>query len=251
MKNFAIKLAKEAGRIILNDFGNAYGFKEKGDRDFVTATDEKCEKRLFELINKKYPEHGIISEEYGIKEGKSDYTWILDPLDGTHNFMHNIPVCCTQIALAYKDEVRIGVIYNPILKEMYFAEKGKGAFLNGKKIHVSKKNRLVDCYVLYDSAFTRLGEPILQGVRKLRDHVFGLRMFGCAGQCFGWIASGKSEAYIEYKTTPWDIAPGALLVEEAGGMITAHDGKPWSIKSKLFIASNGFVHDKILKLILD
>jgi myo-inositol-1(or 4)-monophosphatase len=132
---------------------------------------------------------------------------------------------------------------------MYVAERGKGAYVNGKRIHVSKRKRLIDCYCLYDSAFTRLGREIIEGIKLLKDHIFGFRMFGCAGQCFGWLASGRGDIYIEYKTTPWDIASGAVIVEEAGGRITTHEGKPWTIASRQFVASNGIVHNRVVKLI--
>ena len=245
---FAKILAKGSGKIILDDFKKERKFRRKEDGSLVTETDLKSEKFIIERIRKKYPDHGILAEESGNSKSESEYMWIIDPLDGTHNFIYGLPLFGVSIALARKEEVIAGVIYLPVPGELYYAERGKGAFLNGKRIHVSMRNEK-EALVLNDSCFAGKKEKNIASLGKLAD-IFGhIRMFGSAVINFTPIASGTADVYVERTIKPWDLAAGCLLVEEAGGKVTEISGKPWNIWSKDFIASNGKFHDRMTEIL--
>ncbi len=248
-KQTAIKAAKEAGKIHLKYFGNIKKIMYKDKTNAVTNADLESEKRIIGIIKKRFPEHSILSEESGATNRKSDYRWLIDPLDGTHNYMHNIPLFGVSIALEFKKKLILGVIYLPCFDDLYVAEKGKGAFLNGKRIKVSNLKDLRKSMVFLDGGFHRQAGKRLKLINKLAKKVHKIRVFGVAVIDFLYLAEGKIEASILFPTHPWDIAAGILLVKEAGGKVTDFNRKEADQYSNCFVASNGRVHDKILSVI--
>jgi len=247
-KKIAVKACKEIGRILSASFGRALKVKSKGDRDLVTNIDKRCERAIIRLIKKHFPQDGIISEESPDVASASGFKWIIDPIDGTHNFVHQIEVFGTSVAVAFKEEVVLGMIYMPLTDEFYIAQKGKGAYRNGKRIVVSKR-RLNRATLIYDSSIRLNKGEMLKKLGKVSDKVFNIRMFGSTVRSLTYVAEGKAEAAVEFNDKVWDFAAGLLLVEEAGGKATGFNGRPWSIDTKRYIASNRAVHKDILRFL--
>lgn len=247
-KTLAVKAAKIAGKILRDDFGKSIEIKAKGDRDLVTGVDIKAQTEIATLIERSYPKDTIISEEGDHCDFSLAFDWIIDPLDGTHNYIHTIPIFGVSIALAFKGEVVLGIIYLPMEDELYIAEKGKGAYCNGRKIQVSERP-LRETTMIYDSSIRINKKPMLASLGKLADEVFNVRMFGSTCQSLAYIAKGMVEAEVEYNDKMWDFAAGLLLVEEAGGMVTDFQGSKWTLNTTRYIASNGIVHKDILEIL--
>jgi myo-inositol-1(or 4)-monophosphatase len=215
----------------------------------VTNVDLEAERKIIDLIRKNYPDHIILSEESKQSKGKSEYRWIIDPLDGTHNYIRGIEIFGVSIALEYKGEVVLGVIYLPSNKQLYFTQKGEGSYLNGQKIKVSQRE-LKEASMSYDSSL-RLdrGNVMLKNLNELTKQVFNVRMFGSTARSLSFVAEGKIDFSVEYHDRPWDFSAGALLVEEAGGRVTDIYGRVWSSRSRGYIASNGILHEEIIQII--
>jgi myo-inositol-1(or 4)-monophosphatase len=246
-KNVAIQAAKEAGEFLLDNFGKIKYIKEKGHRQLVTELDLEAEKIIKDLIIKNFPQENIISEENPVKKN-SEFSWIIDPLDGTHNYIHNVDIFGVSVAVAYRKKVVLGVIYMPPEDELYLAIKGKGAFKNGKRIFVSDRD-IQRATLIFDSSIHYQKERMLRDLKVLSEAVFNIRMFGSTVRSLSYIAEGKIEAEIEYNDKIWDFASGLLLVEEAGGKVSDLKGRPWDINCQGYIASNKKIHKKLLKLI--
>jgi myo-inositol-1(or 4)-monophosphatase len=244
----AVKAATEAGKIILSKYGKQLSIKSKGKTDLVTDVDKKTQAIIIKTIKKKFPDHAFLSEELDKQQGKSDYLWIIDPLDGTANYSAGIPYFCTSIALAYKNEIIAGVVFDPLHKNMYVAEKGKGAFCNNKRIHVSRRKSLNKSLIGADSGHVKRHRSA-QKMAKLIDNVRGIRWQGAAALSLCFVASGKLEAYFTASTTPWDMGAGSIILTEAGGKATEVDGKPRNTFSRSMLASNKLLHTKILNRI--
>ncbi len=244
MLKTAVKAARAAGKILMKHFGKIENVEAKDPHNLVTNVDLACEKKILEIIKKKFPDHNIYSEEAGNEQKKSEYTWYIDPLDGTHNYIAGTHM----FGLARNNEMIVGVIYLPYFKELYTAEKGKGAFLNGKKIHVSKR-KLSDSRVVFDSNLYKGQKLSLILLDIIRRKVFMIRMLGVAVLNWAYLSTGRFDFHITFDTKPWDIAAGALIVEEAGGKVTRFDGKPWNVMDKQLIFSNGVLHDELVRLI--
>lgn len=244
----AIIAAEAAGEILLDNFSKITSITAKGDRDFVTNVDIAVEKEVVRQIKEKYPSDCILSEEGSTGAESSDYRWIIDPLDGTHNYIHNIEIFGTSIAVEYKGEVVIGVIYMPVTKKMYTAQKGKGAFCNGANISVSKRN-LKESTLIYDSSIRCNKKDMLKGLANLVDDVFNVRMFGSSACHLTYVAEGIAEIDLEFNDKVWDYAAGLLIIEEAGGKCTDFKGQKWTTDTKEYIATNGVVHDEVVKRI--
>lgn len=251
-KQTAILAAKQAGKKINQHFYNRKRIKMdfKGLKEIVTKADLEAEKTIKSIIKKYYPKHQILSEESGLDKTKSDYLWIVDPLDGTTNFTMKHPLFCVCIALAHKGEVLAGVIYVPVLDYLFAAEKGKGAFLNGQRIHVSKQNNFSKSLLTYCHGS---GMKHLKFAASFYEYLglkkFKLRQFGAAGVEFAWVAAGWTEAYVVPGLNPWDVAAGALIVQEAGGRVTNFQNKTWSFADKEILASNGLIHRDLLRVL--
>ena len=262
-KKIAVKAAKAAGKILVDNFRKPLKVKFKKDKSLVTEIDLAAERKIVGLIKEKYPQDNILSEENKFQTFKSNFRWIIDPLDGTHNYIHKIEIFGTSIALEFKKEVILGVIYLPLTDKLYLAEKGKGAYLygggsypvdrilssgrDGKRMKVSQK-KLENSTMVYDSSIRYHKKSALNTLEKIVDRVFNIRMFGSSVYHLSYIAEGKIDLDIEFNDKLWDFAAGLLLIEEAGGKATDFQGKKWNSKTKGYIASNGIVHEDVLKI---
>jgi myo-inositol-1(or 4)-monophosphatase len=248
-KQTAIKAAKQAAKIQLKYFGKKIGKKTKKDDSFFTKADIESTKIIRKIILKEFPKHGILDEELGHINKSSDYKWIIDPLDGTHNFIMNNPLFGISIALEYKNEIILGVIYLPVLKKLYCTEKGKGAFCNGKRIKVSNEKNLRKCLCIFDAKLRSKTNQKINMLRKLAKVVWRFRVFGVAVYHNILVAEGKAGLNIDHDSNPWDHCAALLMVEEAGGKVTDLNGKGWTPYIKDYIATNGKIHDKILNVL--
>ncbi|MCX6745785.1 MAG: inositol monophosphatase [Candidatus Parcubacteria bacterium] len=240
-------LIKKTGGELLKIFksGKKNHLKFKSKHEIATSADFLAEKIILKRIRALTPDWHIISEEKGDDQKKSDYLWTVDPLDGTTNFYMGNPLFAVQIALLYKKEPILAWIYAPAIDEYYFAQKNKGAYLNNKKIRVSK-NILKHALLTYchGSQETQLKQALkLYQHFKLRS--FDIRQIGSAALEFGWVAKGRTDCYISPSANPWDICPGVLLVKEATGTVSDFKGKAWHLGAKNVFASNGVI-DKII-----
>ncbi|MBU0751366.1 MAG: inositol monophosphatase [Gammaproteobacteria bacterium] len=218
MKETAIKAAKEAGKILLENFDNVKKITSKGKNNFVTNVDIKAEKKIMAIIKNRFPKHSFLCEESGCTRKEAEYEWVIDPLDGTHNYMHGLPLFGTSIGLKKDGETVLGVIYMPLMDRIFVAEKGKGAFMNGKRIHVSSRKKLSQAFILYDSNIHRLLDIKFDFLKSLSNNIFSARMLGCAVVNATNIAMGNADGYIAYDPFEWDFLAGHLIMEEAGGI---------------------------------
>jgi myo-inositol-1(or 4)-monophosphatase len=241
-----------AGAIIHRRFQGSFVVDHKeGINNLVTEVDKQAEAAVIEIINAHFPDHTILSEEAGLMEQHSDYVWFVDPIDGTVNFAHGIPICCVSIALSYKNEILIGAVYNPMMNELFFAEKGKGATLNGVPIHVSMKEDFERaCLVTgFPYRMPANGDHPVKVFERAIMRGLPVRRLGSAAIDLCWVACGRFDGFWEYNLSPWDIAAGYLIVEEAGGKITTFDAVPYDVFDKETLATNGLIHDSMIALI--
>ncbi|MBI3034905.1 inositol monophosphatase [Candidatus Woesearchaeota archaeon] len=245
-KRVMLQAAKAAAKVILRHYVKKEAVKVKPNKSLVAAADIEANKAIIKTIKKHFPSHSILSEETGLEDNNSDYKWVIDPIDGTHNFLHKIPVFGTSIALEYKNEVELGILHFPVLCITAIAEKGKGAFSNGRRIKVSGKKSLEHSFVLCEFAYANRKEKTAF-LEKLIHKAIDIRNFGSAIYNLWLIATGKSEGYVLLSTHEWDVAAGFLLVEEAGGKVTDLGGKKWKLDQHKFVVSNKKVHEKLLK----
>jgi len=248
MKDTAIVVAKEAGRILMENYGKIKQIDKKSERELVSNVDVASENKIIEIIKDKYPDYDILCEESGLKDSTSDYKWIIDPLDGTHNYVYGINMFGVSIALEYKGEIILGVINMPYTNEIYWAEKGKGAYLNGQQIHVSDRG-IKNALAIFDSGLYVKTAERTGALAALVGKIFNIRVFGASTRHLSYVASGRADLQIEFGDKPWDFAAGGLLVEEAGGRITQLDGSKWSVYVEGYISSNGKFHDEIIRLL--
>jgi len=253
LKKVLLEATHEAGGIILSYFGGTFGIDHKeGINNLVTEVDKMAEAKIIEVITKAFPGHSIIGEEGGEHIQESDYQWIIDPIDGTVNFAHGIPLCCVSIGVTYKGSVIMGAVYNPMMNEFFFAEKGKGATLNGDPIHVSKKSDFKTAFLVtgfpYKWPETSLEHPVMVFERMVLQGL-PIRRLGSAAIDLCWVACGRFDGFWEYNLSAWDVAAGYLMVLEAGGTITDFEGKIGNVFDKQTLATNGLIHKDILRVI--
>ncbi|MEM0360331.1 MAG: inositol monophosphatase family protein [Candidatus Diapherotrites archaeon] len=248
----AIVAAKRAGSIAVKSLRKNMAFKEKSSHsDLVTKTDVLVENAIVSFLSKKFPDYGFLAEESG-ETGVADCKWIVDPIDGTNNFIAGIPYFCTAIALQKNGLTVSGIVFDPLRKELFVAEKGKGAFLNGKRIMVSKKTELREFICITSIRAGLPGEPWLQRQERflrLYPLVRSVRMFGASELDLCWLATGRVDAFVHFNVFPWDGAAGALIVREAGGTATDEKGNLWEISKKVLIATNGRRHKEFLGIL--
>ena len=251
----AEEIAREAGSLLRSFYDRGVAMEYKGDVDLVTEADRASEALIVSRLNAAFPAHGIYGEE-GTREGLArEYRWYVDPLDGTTNFAHGFPVFCVVLGLerrapglpANEDGQMIaGVIYDPLRDELFSAEQGKGAWLNGRRLHVSKTATLQE-------ALTSTGFPSHKRHRSPNVHLYheitlrshGVRRPGSAALDLAYVASGRLDGYWEFNLNPWDTSAGYLLVEEAGGKVTHFDGSPFTLDSREVLATNGLIHAEV------
>jgi len=245
--------AVKAGAAELSRFFNKSFIvsNKEGINNLVTEADHASEKAILDVIYKEFPDHHILSEEAGEIIQDSNYKWIIDPIDGTVNFAHSIPLCCVSIALEYKGEIILASVYNPVMNELFFAEKGKGATLNDKPIRVSKKQNVVNACLVTGFPYTYLDMPNgpLQIFEKLIRKGIPVRRLGSAATDLCWVAAGRFDGFYEHKLQAWDSAGGYLIVEEAGGKVTDFNGGKFSPYQPHILATNGDIHEEMLAVI--
>ncbi len=243
--------ATEAGAKELKRFFNGK-FKisnKEGINNLVTEADHAADKAILKIIHKEFPAHGIVSEESVEKVTESEYKWIIDPIDGTVNFANGIPICCVSIGLEHNGKMLMGAVYNPIMNEFYFAEKGKGATLNDKKISVGNKTEVLKSCLVTGFPYTYLDQangPIQVFERLIRRGV-PVRRLGSAATDLCWVAAGRFDGFYEHQLNAWDSAAGFLIVEEAGGKVTDLKGSTYSPYQPGIIATNGLIHDELVE----
>lgn len=253
MLDFAIRVAREAGSVLRDNFGKKIEISHKSKIDLVTEVDIASEKLIKELITSHYPKHQILAEEggeYG-SNPSSQYRWIVDPLDGTTNYAHGLPFFCVSIALEKAGEVVCGVVYDPVHDELFAAERGSGATLNGRTIKVSSVaeiNRALLVtgfpYDIHTDEFNNINNFI-----RFIKTAQAIRRLGSAALDLCYVACGRMEGFWELKLKPWDMAAGALIVQEAGGRVTRFDGEAFNPYLNEVLASNGLVHKDMLKVL--
>src|SRR5882762_6321320 len=240
-------IAKEAGALLMSYFGKI-SIEYKGDADLVTEADRAAECLITEGIVALWPDHDLVGEEGARRERGSEYKWYVDPLDGTTNFAHGFPVFCVSLGLTHKEERIAGVIFDPTRKELFAAERGSGAFLNGSAIHVSKTKKLLESLVATGfPSHKRHKNPNIHYYHQITLRSHGVRRAGSAALDLCSVASGRVDAYWEFNLNSWDTAAGVLLVQEAGGLVTDMRGGPFALDSKETLASNGLIHEALLR----
>ena len=254
--NVMIAAARKAGRALKRDFGEVEKLQVslKGPANFVSAADHRAEETLYQELNKARPGYGFLGEEGGRREGADKtHTWIVDPLDGTTNFLHGIPQFAISIGLEREGAVVAGVIYNPATDEMFLAERGKGAFLNDQRIRVASRKTLNDAVVA--CGLPHRGRPGIPLGKKetgtMQEHVAGLRRFGAAALDLAWVAAGRIDGYWERDISPWDMAAGLILVREAGGYVSDCDGGDEMMGKGSVVAGNEAIQTEILRILRD
>jgi myo-inositol-1(or 4)-monophosphatase len=242
----AIEIAQEAGKILREEFDRPAQITYKGDVDLVTQADKRSEQAIAARLAKFFPDHSVSAEEGTRQENSSEYRWHVDPLDGTTNFAHGYPCFCVSIALAHKDSVLAGVVYNPIYNELYAAARGEGATLNGKKISVSKIETLSTSLLCTGfPVHKRLANPNIHYYWDFTLRSHGVRRDGSAALDLACVAAGRFDGFWEFGLQKWDTAAGMLLVEEAGGKVTDFAGQPYSLGGPMILASNGLIHEEM------
>lgn len=250
-----IRAAEKAGRVLVRDFGEIEQLQvsRKGPADFVTAADKRSEEIIFEELKKAKPDFSFLMEESGeVKGNDPENIWIIDPIDGTHNFMHGIPHWCISIALQSKGKVIAGVIYDPAKDELFYAEKGTGAFLRGnKRLRASGRNQLEGCVIStgYGGLDSQRHDQFISEFDKVITQAPMIRRMGAAALDLAYVAAGRLDGYFERHIKPWDVAAGILLVREAGGMVSSIDDGADPVYSKNIIAANNQIHGDLLKLL--
>jgi myo-inositol-1(or 4)-monophosphatase len=252
--NVMVKAARRAGRSLNRDLGEVENLQVslKGPANFVTAADKRAEEMLYSDLAKARPGFGFIGEEGGTREGTDkSHTWIVDPLDGTTNFLHGIPQFAISIGLSREGTIIAGVIYNPANDELYIAERGKGAFLNDQRLRVAGRRKLHECVVACGLPHIGRGghDVALKEMEALQDKVAGFRRFGAASLDMAYVASGRLDGYWERNLQPWDIAAGQIIVRESGGIVTGIEGHDNALTSKNVLCGNEFVHAELLKIL--
>lgn len=252
LKSTLLKAVESAGKELQYYMDINYEVTNKpGVNNLVTEADLAAEKAILNTIKSNFPDHHILSEEVGEIIQDSNYKWIIDPIDGTVNFAHKIPLCCVSIGVEFKNEIILGAVYNPFLNELFVAEKNSGATLNEKPIRISSKEKLENAcmvtgfpYVYSDAANSPLqifGRFIKKGIP--------IRRLGSAAIDLCWVACGRFDAFYEENLFAWDTAAGYLMVQEAGGTVTDYKGNSYSPYHPYIVASNGVIHEQLLKWI--
>ncbi|MFC1598410.1 inositol monophosphatase family protein [Patescibacteria group bacterium] len=248
IKKEVVVLIKKTGLELLKQFkSKGIKAKFKAKNEIVTQADLLAEKIILKKLKDLTPAWRILSEESGDNHINSDYTWIVDPLDGTTNFYMGSPLFAVQMALVYKNEPILSLIYAPAIDEFYYAEKGKGAFFNNKKIMVGKRGLKQALLTYCHGSEQTAKKKAIKIYKSFKLNNYHIRLIGSAAIEFAWIANGNTDAYFSPGASPWDIIPGALLVQEAGGKVTDFSGKPWGLKSKTILASNAKIDKQLLK----
>ncbi len=252
LKNTLIEAVRSGAEELKRYFNSEFKISHKeGINNLVTEADHASEAAILKIIKTNFPDHQVLAEETGEIIQDSTYKWIIDPIDGTVNFAHGIPLCCVVIAIEKGGEIVMSAVYAPVLNEFYFAEKGGGATLNDKKISVSDEASVLKSCLVTGFPYTYINMPNgpLEVFGRLIRKGVPVRRLGSAAIDLCWVAAGRFDGFYEHKLEPWDSAAGYLIVEEAGGRVTDHEGKKFSPYQHRILATNGKIHDDLLLLI--
>jgi myo-inositol-1(or 4)-monophosphatase len=246
--SFTFAIAREAGRLLKSKLNDRHTIDFKGEIDIVTEADRMSEALILSAIRRQYPGHDVLAEESSATHNGSSFRWIIDPLDGTTNYAHGYPVFCVSIALEIEGDICLGVVFNPMLDEMFVAEKGGGAYLNGHNLSVSKtailSHSLLATGFPYDIRENKNNN--INYFTEMARKVQAIRRAGSAALDLAYVAAGRFDGFWELKLMPWDTAAGCLLVQEAGGLITDLAGLPFHLHSPHVIASNRLLHQDMI-----
>jgi myo-inositol-1(or 4)-monophosphatase len=256
MQNYravAVAAAQQAGKLIADAYRTDFrvDYKQGATTNLVTEVDRRSEAAIVEALGKAFPDHRILAEEGGEGSAKeSPCRWIVDPLDGTTNFAHGFPAFCVSIGLEMEGRVVLGVVYDPLRQELFEAEAGQGALLNGERIRVSQAATLEQALLVTGFAYDQEGRRSnLEHFSRFALRAQGIRRTGSAAMDLCYVASGRIDGFWELKLFPWDVAAGSLIVTEAGGLVTDFAGTPFSIYSDKILASNGLVHQAMIEVL--
>jgi myo-inositol-1(or 4)-monophosphatase len=250
---FAVETARDAGAVLRDYYHNGVTVKYKGEIDLITEADRASEELILNRLRSTYPDCAILSEESGASANKSPYVWIADPLDGTTNFAHGLPIFSVTLALMVDDVIEVGVTYDPIYDELYTAQRGRGAYLNGERLHVSAVPLLDQALLVTGFPYDRRTNPN-NNIKQFTDfslHAQGVLRLGSAALDLAAVAAGRLDGYWEFKINPWDIAAGVLMVREAGGQVTMPDGSPLDLFARQIVASNGLIQNEMIQVLAD
>jgi myo-inositol-1(or 4)-monophosphatase len=248
--DIATSASKEAGKILLDSFDNEKKVVVKSKGNLVTDVDTRTEEYVIRTIKEEYPDHLIVSEELNYANTPKGYTWIIDPLDGTNNYVFGIPFFSVNVALLYDRRILLAVTYDPIRQELFHAVQGNGAYLNGSPIKVSEASTLHDSLLGLDLGYSnKRGRELIDIISSLWWRVHCIRIIGSAALGLAYVAAGRITTYIHRYVQPWDIASGLLLIREAGGVVTNWTGKEAKHSDKKIIASNRQVHGQLLEFL--
>jgi myo-inositol-1(or 4)-monophosphatase len=251
--NFAVTTAREAGAVLRDYYRTGVTVKYKSEIDLVTDADHASEALILNLIRAAYPDCAILSEESGASANSSSAVWIADPLDGTTNFTHGLPIFCVTLALVVDGVIEVGVTYDPIYEQLYTAQRGQGAYLNGERLQVSSVSTLDKALLVTGFPYDRRTNPN-NNIRQFANFLLraqSVLRLGSAALDLGAVAAGRLDGYWEMRINPWDVAAGALLVTEAGGQVTMPDGLPLDLSARRIVASNGLIHNEMVQVLAD
>lgn len=252
MLHTAVRSVREGGRVILMYFNqlDRLEYSSKGRNDYVSQADVEAERAVLDVLTRAYPDHGIIAEESGEREG-SEYTWIIDPLDGTTNFLHGFPMFAVSVAVKRAGVLEHGVVYDPLHDEMFTASRGEGAQLNGKRIRVSTTRKLAPSLLGTGFPFRDLAiiEPWMRSFQSLLPKTSGIRRAGAAALDLAYVAAGRLDGFWEFGLKPWDMAAGALLIREAGGLVADVSGGQDFLESGNLVSANPLIFEEFRKIV--
>jgi myo-inositol-1(or 4)-monophosphatase len=251
IRRVGIAAAYDGGAVLRSCLGNLSSIGKKGAIDLVTEADIGSEEKIIAAIRSRFPEHAILAEESGAKEGMAECQWIIDPLDGTTNFAHQIPLFAVSIAFAYRGEVVAGVVLNPVSGELFTAVQGQGAERNGEPVRVSGSSAVSESLLVtgFPYNFKEILDTVIGRFRSCLKASRGVRRLGAAALDLCFVACGRFDGFWEENLKPWDTAAGMLIVAEAGGSVTDFKGKPFVPEDREILATNGKIHSELMSLL--
>ena len=248
----AVEIVLRAGDIQLRGQDSGFRINKKGTIDLVTEIDLECERMCRAVIAERFPEHAILAEELGGHDAAgARYRWIFDPLDGTTNYAHGLPIYCASLGLEIDGLRAVAAVYDPSRRELFTAERGQGAYVNGRALHVSSTPALIDSLLVTGFPYDmhRQGPELIELFGRFMQRARAVRRLGSAALDLCYVAAGRFDAFWEQNLKPWDVAAGALVLEEAGGRVTGMNGAPFDAAAAHLLASNGFIHEQMLEVI--
>jgi myo-inositol-1(or 4)-monophosphatase len=249
----AAEAVLRAGALQRAKFGQPVEVRHKGEINIVTEVDEACEKAILEILRGRFPDHDFVTEETLLERRGSRHLWFIDPLDGTTNFAHGYPFFCASVGLAIGGEVVAGAVYEPLREELFTAERGGGAYLNGRRLRTSATSELLQSLLVTGFPYDVREDPEgrLRLFNRLMGHAQAIRRDGAAALDLCHVAAGRIDGFWEEDLQPWDMMAGILMIEEAGGRVTRFDGSPVGLRADEVLATNGVIHDAMLRVLAE